>query len=65
MPFNTEKHGDRTFFSDDNSAVERTDPEMYDDGCLAYTACPLPLGRVWNLTVTVSMERTWKVLVSG
>ena len=65
MPFNTEKHGDRAFLSGDNSIVERIDPEMYDDGCLAYTSRPLPLGRVWSLMLTVNMERTWKGLVSG
>ena len=65
MPFSTETHGERALFSGHNSVVERRDPENNDDGCIAYTARPLPLGRVWNLILTVDGETTWKGLVSG
>ena len=63
MPFSTKKHGDRALIYDNDSVLERKDAHKYDDGCLAYTARPLPLGCVWNLTLTI--DRVWgRTLVS-
>ena len=54
MPFNAKKRGERAQLSNKNAAVERIDPETHDDGCLVYTACPLPLGCLWNMTLTTT-----------
>ena len=64
MPFDTKKRGERARLSNENAAVERMDPEAHDDGCLVYTARPLPLGCVWNMTVTTT-SGVARGLVSG
>ena len=64
MPFDTKKRGERARLSNKNAAVERIDPEAHDDGCLVYTARPLPLGCLWNMTVTTT-SGVAKGLVSG
>ena len=62
---NTKKCGERAKFSGDNSVVEREQPEEYLDGCVTYTANPLPLGQVWQTTI-LSTTRKWIYgLVSG
>ena len=62
---NTKKCGDRAKFSGDNSVVERELPEMYDAGCVTYTANPLPLGQVWQTTILSTTRKWLGGLVSG
>ena len=59
-PFNAEKHGARAVFSgDDSSVVERREPDDHCDGGVAYTASPLPLGHVWQITLLNTTGRQW------
>ena len=59
-PFNAEKHGARARFSgDDSSVVERREPDDHCDGGVAYTASPLPLGHVWQITLLNTTGRQW------
>ena len=64
MPFDAKKRGERARLSGECAVVERINPEKYDDGCLVYTARPLPLGCVWNMTLTTTSGGL-KGLVSG
>ena len=52
MPFNSRKRGERAQLSDKNSVVRRKNHKACDDGCLVYTARPLPPGSVWTMTLT-------------
>ena len=64
-PLNTEKHGERTIFSGDNSIVERRQPDVYGNGCVSYSSHRLPLGQVWQITL-LNTTSGWGVgLVSG
>ena len=63
---NTKKCGRRAKFSGDCSVVERELPDEYGGGCVTYTANPLPLGQVWQITILQSTTRKWNSgLVSG
>ena len=65
MPFDAKNRGKRAQLSGRNAVVERMDPDKYDDGCLVYTARPLPLDCVWNMTLTTTSAVPSKGLVSG
>ena len=54
MPFDAKKRGERARLSGRCAVAERIDPEARDDGCLVYTARPLPLDCVWNMTLTTT-----------
>ena len=58
-PFSTANCGEKVTFSEDNSVVERLEPENYRHGGVAYTVSPLPLGQVWQTTVLNTTERNW------
>ena len=66
-PLNTEKHGEYTLFSGDNSIVERLLPDDTPYGCVCYTSHRLPLGQVWQITLlnTTSRWSAFGGLVSG
>ena len=63
-PFNTQKHGARIIFSEDNSVAERMEPRRDCYG-VVYTARQLPLGRVWRTTVLFTGGGWSGGLVSG
>ena len=56
-PLNYNKSGENAVFTSDNSILQRRDPERDYGGCVSYTAHPLPLGQVWQITV---LETTTK-----
>ena len=58
MPFTTctDKCGERALFSSDSSVVERNEPEKFEDGCVAYTAQPLPVNNAWNLKLLTILD---------
>ena len=58
---NTKKCGVRAKFSEDNSVVEREQPEDIG-GCVTYTTNPLPLGQVWQTTV---LSTNWEWITGG
>ena len=51
-PLNEKKSGKSAEFSGDNSVVMRQKPQGHEWGnCVCYTQYPLPLERVWQITV--------------
>ena len=66
--FNTDvsKRGKQSKISDeDNSVVERLNPEDTLENCVVYTLSPLPLDQVWQITVLNATKRRSLGPVSG
>ena len=58
-PLNYNKRGVNAVFTSDNSILQRRDPKSDYDGCVSYTAHPLPLGQVWQTTVLETTTTGW------
>lgn len=66
-PFNEWKRGSHVLFSEDRSVAERTTPEEDGADAIVFTAIPLSLGQVWQITILSTCRHQWTYagLVSG
>ena len=63
-PFSKKKSGARAVFSEDNTLVQRRRHKNDWGGCVCYTLDPLPLERVWQITIHKA-KITWGAIGIG
>ena len=67
-PLDAAKHGERAVFWDDfhgsPTVVGRKNFDLHEDGCVAYTKDPIPVGSAWRITLLETTERLQTGLVS-
>ena len=63
-PLDGHLRGERAVFSDNDCVVERREPDVIDSNCVCYTAKPLLVEQVWQITVLHKTTRWLDAMVS-